>query len=579
MFKRLMCPLLPLGLLLGTVTFANAEEKAAGQHEDYPAVTDARLAAPEARNWLMYRGTYDSWGYSELASINTGNVKNLKPLWTFSTGMTEAHQAPPIVNDGHLFITTPQNHVLALDARTGALNWRYARELPEDLVQLHPTNRGVALHGDKVYLATVDAFLVALDATTGEVVWEQQVEDYLNGYYMTLAPLAAEGLVLVGVSGGEFGIRGFIQAFDAATGKPVWKTYTVPGPGEPGNDSWPGDSWKSGGAPAWVTGSYDAKEKITYWGTGNAGPWIGEARPGDNLYSTSVLALDIHTGKIRTHYQYHWNDSWDWDEVAAPVLIDRPQGGQVRKTLVHAGRDGYLWTLERKPDALAFIDAQPYVKQNVYSAIDPTTGRPSYVETRVPKLGERVEYCPSVWGGKDWPPVAYSPQTGYLYIPANENLCGALTGEPVEYRAGEMYMGVKIENIEVRPTPEAKDHIGELQAWDLASGKRVWTNKFTSHNWGPVLATAGGLVFSGGTNDRQFRAFDAGSGDLLWQQGTNSGVVGVPISYEVEGRQYIAVQSGWGVDAERKQQVLNQHLGTRVQVPQGGVLWVFGLTE
>ena len=573
--RHLSTHLLHIGLLLGSVACAGADEHTA----TYPAVTDARLAAPEARNWLMYRGTYDGWGYSGLSGINTGNVKNLKPLWTYSTGMTEAHQAPPIVNEGHLFITTPHNHVLALDARTGSLNWRYQRELPEDLMQLHPTNRGVALHGDKVYLATADAFLVALDAATGEVVWEQQVEDYLNGYYMTLAPLAAEGLILVGVSGGEFGIRGFIQAFDAATGKPVWKTYTVPGPGEPGNDAWPGDSWKRGGAPAWVTGSYDAKEKITYWGTGNAGPWIGEARPGDNLYTTSVLALDIHTGKIRAHHQYHWNDSWDWDEVAAPILVDRPQGGQVRKTLVHAGRDGYLWTLERKPDALAFIDARPYVEQNVYSAIDPTSGRPSYDEARVPKLGERVEYCPSVWGGKDWPPVAYSPQTGYLYIPANENLCGALTGEPVEYRAGEMYMGVKVEDIEVIPTPEAKDHIGELQAWDLASGKRAWTTEFASHNWGPVLATAGGLVFSGGTNDRQFRAFDARTGKLLWQQGTNSGVVGVPVSFEVEGRQYIAVQSGWGVDAERKQQVLNQHLGTRVQVPQGGVLWVFGLPD
>ncbi|MBM4227749.1 MAG: PQQ-dependent dehydrogenase, methanol/ethanol family [Gammaproteobacteria bacterium] len=576
-----MYPLLPLGLLLGTVTFAHAGEQAptSRKNKAYPAVTDARLAAPEARNWLMYRGTYDSWGYSGLTGINTGNVQALKPLWTYSTGMTEAHQAPPIVNEGHLFITTPHNHVLALDARTGALNWRYSRELPEDLMQMHPTNRGVALHGDKVYLATADAFLVALDAATGEVVWEQQVEDYLNGYYMTLAPLAAEGLILVGVSGGEFGIRGFIQAFEATTGKPVWKTYTVPGPGEPGNDSWPGDSWKRGGAPAWVTGSYDAKEKISYWGTGNAGPWIGATRPGDNLYATSVLALDIHTGKIRAHHQYHWNDSWDWDEVAAPVLVDRQQGGQVRKTLVHAGRDGYLWTLERKPDALGFIEATPYVKQNVYSAIDPTSGRPSYVETRIPKVGERVEYCPSLWGGKDWPPVAYSPQTGYLYIPANENLCGAVKGSPVEYRAGEMYMGVNIEDIEVRPTPEAKDHIGELQAWDLNSGKRVWTNTFASHNWGPVLATAGGLVFSGGTNDRQFRAFDAKTGKLLWQQGTNSGVVGVPVSYEVEGRQYIAVQSGWGVDAERKQHFLNQHLGTAVQVPQGGVLWVFGLPE
>ncbi|MEN9725906.1 MAG: hypothetical protein RL434_272 [Pseudomonadota bacterium] len=579
--RHLNIHLLHIGLLLGSVACANAGENTANiaQGASYPAVTDARLAAPEARNWLMYRGTYDSWGYSPLDAINTRNVAKLKPLWTFSTGMTEAHQAPPVVNEGHMFITTPHNHVLALDARTGALNWRYQRELPEDLMQMHPTNRGVALHGDKVYLATADAFLVALDAATGEVVWEQQVEDYLNGYYMTLAPLAAEGLILVGVSGGEFGVRGFIQAFEAATGKPAWKTWTVPGPGEPGHDTWPGDSWKRGGAPAWVTGSYDPKEKLTYWGTGNAGPWIGAARPGDNLYSTSVLALDIHTGKIRAHHQYHWNDSWDWDEVAAPVLIEQQRAGRTLKTLVHAGRDGYLWTLERRPDALAFVDARPYVKQNVYSAIDPATGRPSYVEARVPKLGERVEYCPSLWGGKDWPPVAYSPQTGYLYIPANENLCGAVKGGPAEYRAGEMYMGVKVEDIEVMPTPEAKDHIGELQAWDLASGKRVWTTEFASHNWGPVLATAGGLVFSGGTHDRQFRAFDASSGELLWQQGTNSGVVGVPVSYQVDGRQYIAVQSGWGVDAERKQQVLNQQLGTKVQVPQGGVVWVFGLPD
>jgi alcohol dehydrogenase (cytochrome c) len=579
--RHLNIHLLHIGLLLGSVACANAGENTANiaQGASYPAVTDARLAAPEARNWLMYRGTYDSWGYSPLDAINTRNVAKLKPLWTFSTGMTEAHQAPPVVNEGHMFITTPHNHVLALDARTGALNWRYQRELPEDLMQMHPTNRGVALHGDKVYLATADAFLVALDAVTGEVVWEQQVEDYLNGYYMTLAPLAAEGLILVGVSGGEFGVRGFIQAFEAATGKPAWKTWTVPGPGEPGHDTWPGDSWKRGGAPAWVTGSYDPKEKLTYWGTGNAGPWIGAARPGDNLYSTSVLALDIHTGKIRAHHQYHWNDSWDWDEVAAPVLIEQQRAGRTLKTLVHAGRDGYLWTLERRPDALAFVDARPYVKQNVYSAIDPATGRPSYVEARVPKLGERVEYCPSLWGGKDWPPVAYSPQTGYLYIPANENLCGAVKGGPAEYRAGEMYMGVKVEDIEVMPTPEAKDHIGELQAWDLASGKRVWTTEFASHNWGPVLATAGGLVFSGGTHDRQFRAFDASSGELLWQQGTNSGVVGVPVSYQVDGRQYIAVQSGWGVDAERKQQVLNQQLGTKVQVPQGGVVWVFGLPD
>ena len=544
---------------------------------DYPSVTDARLAAPEPANWLMYRGNYQGWGYSPLDQINTTNVQGLKPAWSYSTGLTEAHQSPPLVNDGRMFITTPQNHVIALDARTGELLWRYARELPEDLFQLHPTNRGVALHGDTVYLATLDAWLVALSAETGEVLWETQVEDYLNGYYMTLAPLAAEGRILVGVSGGEFGIRGFIAAFDAKTGKEAWKTYTVPGPGEPGNESWPGDSWQRGGVPAWVTGSYDPKARLSYWGTGNAGPWIGEARPGDNLYATSVLALDIDTGKIRGHHQYHWNDSWDWDEVTSPVLIDLPREGKKIPALVHAGRDGYLWTLAREGDRLRFLNAQAYVRQDVYAAIDPVSGRPSYHEQRKPALGRRVESCPSIWGGKDWPPEAYNPDTGFLYIPANDNLCGALKGEPAKYRAGDLYMGVTLENLEVFPHADAKNYIGELQAWDLATGKRAWQVRFPGPLWGPVLTTRGGLVFAGGTSDREFRAFDARDGKLLWHQRTNSGVVGVPVSYALDGKQYIAVQAGWGVDAERMQGTLNQKTGSRVTVPQGGVLWVFAL--
>jgi alcohol dehydrogenase (cytochrome c) len=543
----------------------------------YHAVTDARLAAPEAHNWLMTRGDYGSLGYSPLGQITPANVAQLKPVWTFSTGVTEAHQSPPIVNDGVMFITTPRNQVLALDARSGELLWRYARELPADLFQLHPTNRGVALYGDLVYLATLDACLIALDARSGQVVWEQQVEDYLSGYYMTLAPLVADGKVMVGVSGGEFGIRGFVQAFDAMSGEPAWKTYTVPGPGEPGHDSWPGNSWQRGGVPVWVTGSYDTSAKLAYWGTGNAGPWIGDDRKGDNLYATSVIALDVASGTIRAHHQYHWHDVWDWDEVAAPLLIDLERDGTRRKALVHAGRDGYLWTLERRADGIGFVDARPYVAQNVYTGIDPKTGRPSYDDARVPRVGQRTEFCPSIWGGKDWPPAAYSPQTGLLYIPANENLCGAITGESAKYRPGELYMGVPLTKLEVLPTAAAKEHIGELQAWDLATGKRAWKVDFKSHNWGPVLATGGGLVFAGGTNDRNFRAFDARSGKLLWQQRTNSGVVGMPASYALDDRQYIAVQSGWGVDAQRKQDFLDKAFGTKTRVPQGGVLWVFAL--
>ncbi|MEE8520170.1 MAG: methanol/ethanol family PQQ-dependent dehydrogenase [Gemmatimonadota bacterium] len=543
----------------------------------YSPVTADRLVSPEPENWLMYRRTYDGWGYSPLDQINTENVAELVPVWSFSTGVTEGHQAPPIVNDGVMFITTPENQILALDARTGELLWRYRRNLPDDLMQLHPTNRGVGLFGDKVYMATVDAYVVALDAKSGEVAWETAVEDYRNGYYMTLAPLVARGKVMVGVSGGELGIRGFIQALDAESGEVVWKTYTIPAPGEPGNDTWPGDTWQTGGAPAWITGSYDPDLGLTYWGTGNPGPWMGDARPGDNLYTNSVMALDADTGELKAYHQYHWNGSWDWDEVSAPILMDVERDGRTIKALVHAGRNGYLWLLERSEDAITFVDGEPYVRQNVFTGLDPSTGRPEYDPERKPGVGIRASFCPSTWGGKDWPPAAYSPKTGYVYIPANENLCATMEGEEVAYRPGQFFIGVDFsEDFEVF-LHEGADHIGELQAWDINTGERVWTHEFEFQNWGPVLATGGDLVFLGGTNDRYFRAFDARSGELLWQQRTNSGITGVPTSYAVDGVQYVAVQSGWGVDAQLMQTTLDEILGSTTHVPQGGVLWVFGL--
>ena len=544
--------------------------------ENYNPVTEERLLRPEADNWLMYRGTYDGWGYSPLDQINAQNVKNLVPVWSFSTGVTEGHQSPPIVNDGVMFITTPENQVLALDARKGDLLWRYRRELPEDLMQLHPTNRGVGLYGDNVYLATVDAYLVALDAKSGKVVWERAAADYRKGYYMTLAPLVAKGKVMVGVSGGELGIRGFVQAFDARSGEQVWKTYTIPAPGEPGSETWPGDTWRTGGAPVWITGSYDPKLNLTYWGTGNAAPWMGDARPGDNLYSNSVIALDADTGQLKAYHQYHWNDSWDWDEVSAPILMDVERNGRTIKGLVHAARNGYLWLLERSEDKISFVDAKAYVRQNVFTSLDPKTGRPEYDPERKPGIGKKASFCPSHWGGKDWPPAAYNPQTGYLYIPANDNLCGSFEGKEVTYRPGRTFTGVQFAKTRIS-IYEGAQHIGELQAWDMDTGQEVWTHKFKFHNWGPVLTTAGGLVFMGGTNDRYFRAFDAKTGKVLWEQRTNSGITGVPTSYALDGVQYVAVQSGWGVDAQRKQALLDAILGYTTHVPQGGVLWVFAL--
>ena len=546
---------------------------ATGFAAEYSRVTDERLLNPEPENWLMYRGTYDSQGYSPLAQINTENVAGLKPVWSFSTGMREGHQAPPVVNNGAMFVTTPNNHVLALDAATGELLWRYERDLPEDLSQMHPTNRGVGLYGNLVYMATADCYVVALDATTGEVVWETEIEDYGAGYYMTLAPLVAAGKVMVGVSGGEWGIRGFVAALDAQTGDEVWKTYTIPAPGEPGSESWPGDTWKTGGVPVWITGSYDPATELTYWGTGNGGPWTGDIRDGDNLYATSVLALEVDTGKLRAHHQYHWNDSWDWDEVSAPLLIDFMRDGQTVPGLVHPGRNGYLWFLSRSAEDIGFVDAQPYVKQDVFTSLDPDTGRPTYDEEKKPGVGKPATFCPSLWGGKDWPPAAFSPRTRLLYIPANDNVCSHMTGVEEEYRKGRTFMGAEAELI----VEAEADFIGELQAWNVDTAEEVWSVPFEHHNWGPVLATGGDLVFMGGTNDRYFRAFDANTGEVLWEQRTNSGVTGVPSSYSVNGKQYIAVLSGYGVDAEREQDALRILGRSNLVVPQGGVLWVFGL--
>ena len=569
------------GFLLAGAALAGLVGSAApglAQVKAYSEVTEQRLQNPEPRNWLMYRGTYDGQGYSALDKINASNVADLVPVWTFSTGVIEGHQSPPIVNDGVMFITTPQAQVIALDAKSGEQIWRYKRQLPEDLTQLHPTNRGVALLGDRLYVATVDNFLVALDAKTGKEIWAKEVEDYRKGHYMTLAPLVARGKVMIGGSGGEFGVRGFVAAYDAKTGEQAWRTYMIPEPNQPGGNSWPGDTWKTGGASIWITGTYDPQLNTAYWGTGNAAPWMGDARPGDNLHTTSVVALDPDTGKIKDAHQYHWNDSWDWDEVDPPILVDIQRNGRTIKGMVHPGRNGYLWTLERGQEGIEFVAGQPFVKQDVFKSLDPKTGRPTYDESRKPGLNKRVEFCPSLWGGKDWPPAAYSRRTGLLYIPANENLCGSLSGKPMDYVPGQLFLGAGLEDIGLSIAPGAT-HIGELQAWDMSSGKKVWSHPFPkSHNWGPVLATAGDLVFMGGTNDRMFRAFDARSGKVLWEQKTNSGVTGVPVSYEVDGVQYIAVQSGWGVDAQRMQDSLAKvSEDYRFEVPQGGVVWVFAL--
>ena len=549
---------------------------------NYSPVTDERLKNPEPGNWLQYRGNYEGWGYSPLDKITSSNVSKLTVAWAFATGQTEGHQSPPIVNNGYMYVTTPGAQVIALDAKTGTELWRYKKELPADMLQLHPTNRGVALYGDKVYFATVDAHVVALDAKTGKMLWTKAVGDAKALQYITLAPLAAKGKIMVGSSGGETGVRGFIVALDAQTGTEAWRTFTTAAPGEPGGDTWPGDTHKNGGGSIWITGTYDPATNLAYWGTGNPAPWPTEGRKGDNLYTTSAISVDVDNGKIKGHHQYHHNDAWDWDEVSAPVLIDTEVKGRKVKAAVHAGRNGYLWMLERQTNGkIGFIDAVPYVHNNVFTNVDKTTGRPSYNAAHTPGMGKAVGFCPSLWGGKDWPPEAWNPKTGLFYIPANNNLCAELpAAEVVKYKAGDLYIGYPIEGVlgSLRyKDGKAPATIGELQAWDLKTGKMAWVHKFSTFNWGPLLTTGGNLVFTGGTNDRMFRAFDASNGKVLWETATPSGVTGVPTSFEVDGEQFVAVQSGWGVDAQRMQNGIDILAGKPTLVPQGGSVMVYKL--
>jgi alcohol dehydrogenase (cytochrome c) len=492
---------------------------------NYQPVTAERLKKPEDGNWPMIRRTYDGWGYSPLSEITPANASKLKLVWAFSTGEARVHEAPALVNNGAMFISSPNNQVIAIDAKSGNVMWRYKRPRPVGASVPHDTSRGVALYGDKVYFAAGEAVLVALDAKTGKEVWTTTVADNKAGYYISLAPLVAGGKVMVGASGGEFGIRGFVAGFDPETGKESWRTYTVPAPGEPGSETWPkgGDQWKTGGGSIWVTGNYDPDTNLAYWGVGNGGPWMGDKRPGDNLYTASVIALDVATGKIKGYFQYHPNDSWDWDEVSPPILVDFQRGGRTFKGLIDVARDGYLRFLQRSDGPVKFIEGKPFVKQNVFLRLDPETGRAIVDPARQPGTNKEATYCPSLWGGKNWPPIAFSPKTRMIYVPANENLCQTLSGQPeVEYTAGK--------------------------------------------------------GFTGGTNDRKFHAFDAATGKLLWEYPTTSGILAPPTTFTVDGKQYVAVESGWGGDSSGMQGNLNRLFpGEYPPVPEGGAVWVFAL--
>ena len=540
-----------------------------------------------------------SWGigqegqrYSPLKKINTSTVSRLVPAWSFSFGgeKQRGQQSQPLIHNGKMFVTGSYSRIFALDAKTGAKLWKYEHRLPDGIMPCCDViNRGAALYDNLVIFATLDAQIVALNQDTGEVVWKEKIDNYADGYSASAAPLIAEGLLLTGVSGGEFGVVGRVEARNPKTGELVWVRPTVEGhmgykfdkdgnkiengiSGERGK-TWPGDLWKTGGAATWLGGSYNKKTGLAYFGTGNPSPWNSHLRKGDNLYSTSTVAIDVKTGQIKWHYQSTPNDGWDYDGVNEFVTYE--EGGQVLGG--KADRNGFFYVNDAKTGKL--VNAFPFVKKITWATgIDLKTGRPNFVPENRPgdptasadgKKGGSVFTAPSFLGGKNQMPMAYSPETKLFYVPANE-WGMEIWNEPITYKKGAAYLGAGFTIKTLGDGP-----IGALRAVDPKSGKIVWEVPNNAPLWGGVLTTGGNLVFWG-TPEGYLQAADAKTGKVVWKFQTGSGIVAPPVTWEDKGEQYIAVASGWGGavplwggDVAKKVSFLEQ----------GGSVWVFKLVK
>ena len=521
--------------------------------------------ATDTANVLNYGMGYNLQRFSPLTQINKDNAKNLLPVWNYSFADDRSEESQPLVYQGVLYVTT-HNATMAVDAKTGKQIWKskidYPAETPR-VVCCGIINRGAALFDGKVFRTTLDANVIALDAKTGKELWRQKAADIKEGYSMTVAPLVADGVVITGISGAEFGTRGFIDGWDPATGKHLWRTHTVPTPDEPGGDTWKGDTWKLGGGSTWITGSYDPEQNTVFWGVGNPGPFNAAVRPGDNLYTCSVLALDPKTGKMKWHFQFSPNNPFDYDAVAEMVLADMNVEGKPTKVLMNANRNGFFYVLDRSNGKL--LAANPYVKVNWASSIDLKTGKPVETDvTRDAREGKKVTVYPSILGGKNWQPMSFNPQTGLAY--ANTLVFGGhYKTEPATYKAGEWYLGMDLTDL--WDWPEGPR--GQLKAIDPMTGKTKWEQPSDIPRFSGVLSTAGGVVFSGKLTG-EFEAFDADSGKKLWQFQTGSGIEGQPVTWQQDGVQYVAVTSGYGG-------VYSLFSGDErlANVPAGGSLWVF----
>jgi alcohol dehydrogenase (cytochrome c) len=502
-------------------------------------VTEQQLrdAQTDAATWLTYGKNYQGWRYSDLSEINTATVSHVTPRWIYQTGAGGTNETTPLVFGGMMFITGPGNNAYALDALTGKQIWHYHKAPPSglDLCCGEP-NRGFAALGDKLFKVNIEGTLVALDARSGGVLWEREIADYKKGFTSTGAPLVVKNKVLVGIAGAEFGTRGFIDAYDANTGERVWRFYTVAAKGEPGGETWAGESWQRGGGSTWITGTYDPDLNLVYWGTGNPGPGLdGDGRPGDNLYTCSLVALDGDTGKLKWYYQFTPHDTHDWDAVADPVLVDMTvpsMTGRKVKAVIQADRNGYFYALDRTSGKL--LHAAPYTKITWATGIG-ADGRPVVVPGLDPSE-DGTKVCPGLGGGHNWSATAYSPRAQLFYFGSTDG-CALFYRNKQEFHEGQWYQASTDAAVPNEP------QTGAVVAVDPANGKTRWRFEMVSSTSAGMLATAGGLVFTG-DGEGYLIALDARTGKPLWHFQTGGHIGAPPITYTLNGKQQIAIAAG-----------------------------------
>jgi alcohol dehydrogenase (cytochrome c) len=508
-------------------------------------------AGKEPQNWLTYSGTFFSQRYSTLAQITPANVKNLELQWIFQTRSLERYEVTPLVVDGIMYAIQDPNDIIALDAATGRIFWMYSYT-PSKLARPGSgrLNRGLAILGDTLFMGTIDAHLTAVDAKNGHPLWNVEVGKPESGYAITHAPLVIKDKVIVGVAGGEFGIRGYICAFDARTGREVWRFYTIPGKGEPGNETWKGDSWRHGGGSVWLTGSYDPEVNLTYWGIGNPGPdWNGDDRGGDNLYSCSVVALDADSGKLRWYYQFSPHNEFDWDAVQIPVLADVNWKGKdgrekPRKLMLWANRNGVFYVLDRTTGE--FLLGKPFAKVNWMNGFD-EKGRPMMSASAASSRKGTLIF-PGNQGATNWYSPSYSPRTGLFYIPTWDDYSSLFVKQDAEYREGQTFGGGGPSGAITPVTGRFNyrkegDAYGAVRAIDPKTGEKKWDFWMADVTKAGILTTASDLLFSGG-QEGYFFALDARKGSLLWKASVGGPVMSGPMTYSVGGRQYVAVCAG-----------------------------------